>query len=218
MESDVSRGKIIPIGRTRQVRERLVETVIRVMARDGFKGLNVGVVAREAGVDRAVVGRYFDGLRGLVEAAGRTRAFWPDAGEVRELAGLDEGETSRERLLAGFFRGTLRALLKRPPTLDILAWELAERNQYSRLLDYPRVRAALEYFEQVGGDIPEDLDFSAVVAVLGGGTIFLAVRSRLSGHFGGLDLWDEPDVRRVEGALSALLAGLFREPGAGGPR
>ncbi len=87
------------------------------------------------------------------------------------------------------------------------------RNRYTRLLEYPRVRFALEFFEAVGGDVPESLDLTAVVAVLGGASMFLAVRSRQSGVFGGLNLYDDADRERVERVLDLILAGILRESG-----
>ena len=85
------------------------------------------------------------------------------------------------------------------------------RNRYTRLLELPRVRMALEFFEGVTGEVPDALDLTTVVAILGGAAIFLTVRSRQSGVFGGLNLYDDADRERVDTVLDQLLAGLLRE-------
>ena len=46
-------------------RRRLISAVGSLLAREGFKGIGVNAVAREAGVDKKLIYRYFDGLPGL---------------------------------------------------------------------------------------------------------------------------------------------------------
>lgn len=200
--------KIIPISAPRTVRDKILETLGDLLARDGFENLSLEAVAKAAGLDRTVIARYFQDLDGLVAAFGHSAAFWPAVEELRE--DLPEAAPLRVQL-AHYFKATLRGLLARPRTLDILAWELTSRNRFTRLLEVPRVRRSLEFFESVTGEIPEALDFTSVVAVLGGAVVFLAVRSRQGGVFGGLNLYDDADRDRVDHVLEQLLAGLLRE-------
>jgi len=60
----------------------LVRAVGRVIDRDGMGKLGVNAVAREAGVDKALIYRYFDGLPGLLRAFGESADFWPTVEEV----------------------------------------------------------------------------------------------------------------------------------------
>ena len=205
----MSDAKVIPIGAVQTTRDRLIQSLSEIIAKQGFKNLDVGEVAKKAGVERRVVFRYFGGLPDMVAALGFDKRFWPTAEELlsgdrdqlRKLSPADQ--------ISCYFKCFLRALLERPQTLDIMAWELVERNRYSKILESVRVRSSLEYFEALHGDIPEDIDLSAVVALLSGSFMFLAVRSRLGGHYGGLDLWDEFDRNRLEAAADLLLAGVF---------
>lgn len=201
--------KVIPIGRTASTRRRLIESVGRVLARDGFKGFGLGRVALEAGVDRRVISRYFAGLAELVAEFARSPEFWPTTPEIRagmEAAGTGEGP---EGQLAAFHKGFLRALLKRPQTLDILAHEMMERTAVSRMLEQARVRVALECFERLTGEVPDDAGLTGIVAVMGAAILFFATRSRLGGHFGGLDPNDPADLARIEKAVDALLSGVY---------
>ena len=203
--------KVIPIGKPRTVRLRLLEALGDLLARQGFDGLSLEAVAKAAGLERAVVLRHFQDLDDMVTAFGQSAAFWPTVEELREEVAERFAAMPPRAQLAHFFKATIRGLLARPRTLDILAWELMSRNRYTRLLEYPRVRAALEFFETVTGEVPESLDLTAVVAVLGGAVIFLVVRSRQSGVFGGLNLYDDTDRERVDRVLDLLLTGIIRE-------
>lgn len=203
--------KIIPIGAPRTVREKLLETLADILARDGFDALSLESVAKAAGLERTVVLRHFRDLDDMVSALGRSARFWPTVAEMREEVDDRLPFLPLRAQLAQYFKATIRGLLARPRTLDILAWELISRNRFTRLLELPRVRQSLEFFEGVTGEIPETLDLTAVVAVLGGAAMFLSVRSRQSGVFGGLNLYDDADRERVDRVLEQLLAGILRE-------
>ncbi len=203
--------KIIPIGKPRTVRQRLLEALGDLLAKEGFDGLTLDAVAKAAGLERTVVLRHFQDLDDMVTAFGQSATFWPTVAELREDVGDRFAFMPPKAQLAHFFKATIRGLLARPRTLDILAWELMCRNRFTRLLEYPRVRAALEFFESVTGDVPESLDLTAVVAVLGGAVMFLSVRSRQSGVFGGLNLYDDADRERVDRVLDLMLSGILRE-------
>ncbi len=203
--------KIIPIGKPRTVRQRLLEALGDLLARQGFDGLSLESVSRAAGLERAVVLRHFQDLDDMVTAFGQSAAFWPTVDELRADVADRFAALPPKAQLAHYFKATIRGLLARPRTLDILAWELMGRNRFTRLLEYPRVRSALEFFENVTEDLPDSLDLTAVVAVLGGAAIFLAVRSRQSGVFGGLNLYDDADRERVDRVMDLILAGILRE-------
>ena len=50
--------------------EMLVKAAREVLASDGFQGLGINAVARQAGCDKQLIYRYFGGLDGLVDAIG----------------------------------------------------------------------------------------------------------------------------------------------------
>ena len=66
---------VIPIRSKDMSKEKLIQAVGRVIAQVGFQSLGVNQVAREAGVDKKLIYRYFGGLRGLVAAYGQTVDF-----------------------------------------------------------------------------------------------------------------------------------------------
>lgn len=198
-------SKVVPIRNKEITKGRLVKAVGKVVADVGFQQLGVNMVAREAGVDKKLIYRYFGGLQGLVAAYGGTVDFWPP---VDELMGED-AEAIRQlpsnELMAEFFKRYLRAILKRPHTLEILAWEAIERNDLTQALEDVRVRSALEFFEHMQDDPPEDLDLTALVLVLAGAVNFLAVRSRIHSTLGGIDLQSDAGWGRIEQCIDTIL-------------
>ncbi|BDQ32459.1 TetR/AcrR family transcriptional regulator [Pseudodesulfovibrio portus] len=203
--------KVIPIRNKEITQGKLVRAVGRVLAEVGFQRLGVNLVAREAGVDKKLIYRYFGGLSGLVAAYGETVDFWPTAAE---LVG-DDPDSVRgmppHALMAMFFRRYLRAILNRPQTLEILAWEALERNDLTQTLEQVRVKTALEFFELMEQDPPEDVDLTALVLLMAGSVNFLAVRSRIHSSIGGVDLRSEDGWTRIEQCIEVILTKTLRK-------
>jgi len=202
--------KVVPIRNKEITKDKLVKAVGKVMAEVGFRNLGVNPVAREAGVDKKLIYRYFGGLTGLVEAYGQTLEFWPSA---EELLGPDQESVRNlppHELMALFFKRYLKAILARPNTLEILAWEAMERNSLTSALEEVRVKTALEFFELMEQDPPEDVDLTALVLFMAGAVNFLAVRSRVHRHLGGVDLESEDGWTRIERTIDQLLEGVLR--------
>jgi hypothetical protein len=89
--------------------ERILAAVGEVLARDGFGALGVNAIAREAGVDKVLIYRYFGGLPELLRLWGASGRFWPT---VQRAAG--RGPPGRAGAAAGrALRLVLRPLHRR---------------------------------------------------------------------------------------------------------
>ncbi|MEW5721843.1 MAG: TetR/AcrR family transcriptional regulator [Thermodesulfobacteriota bacterium] len=193
-------------------RRRLIEAVGVLLAREGFAGLGVNAVAREAGVDKVLIYRYFGGLPELLTVYGREGDFWPT---VVELAGGDVAAALRRPLpdrVALLLKNFARALRKRPVTLEIMAWEVLERNELTVLLEEVREKTAVELAETFGSDLSADgserSDLPAVVALLASALMYLAVRAgRGTRKFNMVDLQSEEGWHRLDEAIEVLLRG-----------
>lgn len=201
--------KVVPIRNKEMTRQRLIDAVGKVLAEVGFQHLGVNQVAREAGVDKKLIYRYFGGLPGLIAEYGTTVHFWPSADE---LLGDDRdaaNDMPPHQLMSLFFKRYLQAILRRPQTLEILAWEAIERNELTKPLEEVRARSALEFFERMGADPPEDVDLTALVIIMAGAMNFLAVRSRFHRTLGGVDLQTPEGWKRIERTVDRIMAGVL---------
>jgi len=203
----MSADKVIPINANELAKEKLVAAVGPLLARVGFYRFNEDLVTQETGLKRINIYRFFGGLPGLISAFAESGRFWPLTGELLAETTKSFSELAPEQQMAAFFKSLLICLRRRPQTLDILAWETLERNELSKRLEDVRVRTALEYFENLHGEIPEDIDLSAVVALLAGAVLFLSVHSRTMRTFGGIDLQSDAGWRRIEQAIELLMRG-----------
>ena len=191
-------------------KRRLIAAVGRVLARQGFRAVGVNTVAREAGVDKVLIYRYFDGLPGLVAAFSREGDFWPD---LAELSGGDESAflalPFAERVVVAA-RNYLRGIRSRPLTQEILAWRFLEHNELTEALDTARAEGGVGILELIAKDVAiPAVDLRVFYAVLGASLNHLAVRERREPTFAGLSLDDPASWDRLDAMLGRIIRGVL---------
>lgn len=195
-------------GRDRQATEKeLLAAVGRVLSRD-ITGIGINSVAREAGVDKVLIYRYFEGLDGLLAAFAASTAFWPGPEEILGTGPDDlRAMAVAERWSTGLVRYA-RALRDRPLAREVLAWELVARNEFTEVLRRRRESwfdDLLRHFPDEGDAIGGNRSSSALVIV--SSIHYLLARSRLHPDFNGLDIASEDGWSRIEEIVRALSVG-----------
>jgi len=182
--------------------QRLIETVGRLLARSGFAALGVNALAREAGVDKVLIYRYFDGLPNLLKAYCERGDFWPTAAEVLQPDVTTLRATPLAARTAAIVVNLLDALRRRPQTIEILAWEVVERNALTDTLAAIRERWSREVTELVLPNPAEDrADFLALANLLVAGIQYMLIRSRTTPVYGGIPLNTDEGWERIRNAV-----------------
>ena len=102
-----------------------------------------------------------------------------------------------ERLVSG-----LRA---RPQTLAIMAWELSQQNALTSTLADIREQWGIDVIQQATSDLKhEQRDIAAIANFLVAGVQYLLIRSRNTGHYGGISLQTEQGWARWQTAIATL--------------
>ncbi|OLN29638.1 transcriptional regulator, TetR family [Desulfovibrio sp. DV] len=209
MDTSHSRAARAPKDRE-ATKRRLIAAVGRVLARQGFRAVGVNTVAREAGVDKVLIYRYFDGLPGLVAAFSREGDFWPD---VDELAGGDRQAflalSFTERMVAAS-RNYLRAIRSRPLTQEILSWRFLEHNELTEALDTTRAEVGQDFLELVATGVAlPPVDLTAFRALIGAAIHHLVVRELHEPNFAGLPLDNPASWDRLEAMIGRIIRGAL---------
>lgn len=188
---------------------RLISAVGSLLAKKGFRGMGVNAVAREAGVDKVLIYRYFGGLKGLIAAFGKEGDFWPSA---LELAGGDLQKFSQMPLderLSVFASNFIDSLRKRPLTQAIMAWEIIEPNGLTEELERIREQSIIEFFQMFFMKDQVQIDLQAIIMLIGAAISYLVIRSKNIDLFGGLDLGSEQGWERIEKAIETITHGVL---------
>jgi AcrR family transcriptional regulator len=189
---------------------KLVQAIAEVLAEKGFTKLGINAVARQAGVDKVLIYRYFDDLNGLMEAYAKSSDFWPSSAEL--LGEGDElAQLSAMPFADGFaevFRRYSKAIRARPLTLEILSWETIDRNALTIALEEVRESMGLELMAFLAEMNPPQADWQAIANIFSGAIHYLAIRSRKVTVFSGMDIAGEEDWDRLIDSIHVLVSNL----------
>jgi AcrR family transcriptional regulator len=172
------RGVGRPVGESQDLRGRLLDVAVHCFAHHGVAGSTLREIAREAGVNPALVHYYFGDKPQLLQAVMAERLM-PAFGEVRDAA--LQGGDDIAGVIAGFVRG-MCATIERHPWLPPL-WvrevlceggALREMLLETEMPQMPRLLAQRLAAAQRAGQLNPDLDPRLLVTSLIGLTLFPA--------------------------------------------
>lgn len=193
--------------------ERILAAVGEVLARDGFAGVGVNAIAREAGVDKVLIYRYFGGLPELLRIWGASGRFWPS---VDELLGHDAQAVRAlpmAQRYALFFDRFIDALRARPLTLEILAAEIVERNELTAILEAEREDWGAQAEALFGGEEFHRLPhLRGITLLLVVGVQYLLVRARKTRVFSGIDVGSDAGWRAIKASVAAMAQQMLAAP------
>lgn len=196
-------------------REALITAVGSLIERDGCGALGVNAIAREAGVDKVLIYRYFEGLSGLFAVFGEQGHFWWEVDDLigEHLPGPTEDDLAGWLSLA--FRRHVDYIRHHSVTLDILAWELSERNPITEALEELRERRGRDLMRQVllktGTESSDTMRYiGPVMTVLQAASDHLVAHSRLQRTYGGIDVASDFGWSQIYETADAMLVGLLR--------
>lgn len=190
-------------------KQRLIQAVLRVLGGSGFAELGVNRVAREAGVDKVLIYRYFDGLDGLVRAAAASADFWPTyeelVGDLAELEALPAG-----RLVATVLRRYAKGLQERPLALEILAWETVSRTAHTAAFESVREELSLRLGALLAGKLQATaVDAPALITLLAAAVNYLCIRRRSIRVFNDVEIGSDAGWCRLERTIELVCARLL---------
>jgi AcrR family transcriptional regulator len=196
-----------------QTEGKLRKAVEALLVEGGFAALTPSAVGRRAGVDKMLIYRYFGDLPGLI----RSIAFGPDffptfedlCGDntVADLLALPIGVRA-----ARILDRNVGALLNRPVVLELMVWELVERNDLTVIMEEARESLGLRLLAELFPDVTDQQRLRAVSAVLSAGVTYLALRRRKIRWYSGVDLKSEEGWREIASAIEAMATNLEGGP------
>lgn len=194
----------------RRNREKTEESLLRsaatLLRRDGFANFGVNAVARETGVDKVLIYRYFNDLDGLLIALAEHLDLWPSVEElVNESDAIYRARPAAQQVRI-VFRNLLKGLRKRPLTLEIMAWELAEQNPLTSRLEVSRADLARTFTRRYGHTGPSEVDLAAFVLIISASINYLTSRKRIARDFNGMNIGDEQVWQRLEASIDMICA------------
>ena len=195
-------------------KQTILDAVGRVLAREGFSGLGINAIAKEAGVGKPLIYRYFGGLTELLEEFGKDADFWMKLDDIvaegeREF-GPGPPPTYADAIKVALICYT-RILRRRPMMLEILASEMSAPPELIRPLSGARRARAIEALQDSMQHVepPKGVDVDAVYGILLAAFQYLAVRGNVDGGFWGIPMKTDEEWKRWEDAMIYIIERVY---------
>ena len=101
-----------------------------------------------------------------------------------------------------------RLLRDRPVVLELMIWEMVERNEFTAIMEDAREELGLRIMRDLYADVADKALLGAVSAVLSAGATYLVLRARKIRWYAGVDLKSNDGWAEIEGAIRALASAL----------
>ncbi|HAI75243.1 MAG TPA: TetR/AcrR family transcriptional regulator [Microscillaceae bacterium] len=191
---------------------KLLDAVGSLLKREGFQSIGINAIAKEAGVDKVLIYRYFGSLDGLIEAFALERDYWVSNFKTAQGLNLQNlTEVQREQFTATIFANFYKTMLQNKELQEITLWEMVEVSGLNKVLQNQRDQSTLgliALYEQLFPNSP--IDLQAIATIIATGLQQLALLSRQLPAFNGINLQSPEGMQRIENALSSLAQLVLR--------
>mgnify|MGYP001310668815 CR=1 FL=1 len=193
-------------------KQRLIDAVGQIIVTEGFKGIGINSIAKQAGLDKVLIYRYFDGLDGLLRAFARQKDFYINISEtlLHEIENANKEDI--QPLITKVLTAQFRELLHNNELQEFMLWEMVEKNELTIAIAKEREEKGTYLSHKIKEKMniqESDFDTDAIVALLVSGLYYLALRSRTVDVFNGVELNTEQGWARTEKAVESIINNLF---------
>ena len=189
VESPAGAAAERPRRNRRQTEARLRKAVEDLLVEGGFSALTPSAVGVRAGVNKMLIYRYFGDLPGLVRSVAYADDFFPTFDDLRgDLTVAELLALPVSRRAAHIIDRNARMLLARPVVLELMVWELVDRNELTAIMEEARETLGLRLMAELFPDVADKEMLQAFSALLSAGVTYLALRQRKIRWYSGLDL------------------------------
>ena len=187
-------------------KQKLIDAVGEIVLEQGFKGIGVNAIAKQAGVDKVLIYRYFENLNGLLKAYVLQEDYFS---KLDDLVTLDHDITSKAEFVEiakKMFLGQLRYLRQNKKLQEFLLWELEEINDVTVEVGRRREEQGVNILNRLKQKVDfNKFDIPAISNIIISGIYYLVLRSRTMEYFSGISIQSEEGWLRMENAISMLV-------------
>ena len=194
-----------------ETKRHILRAVGTILENSGFQDIGINNIAREAGVDKVLIYRYFGGLKELLHVFVEQGDLWPKTDDIT----TDDPGTLKDLPLPQasivLLKGYLRELRNNPSAQEILREELVRRDGLASETAVAREKQGRDLVNilKLEPGLSENIDITAVASLLSAGFTYLLLRAKTTGVYLGMDLKSEEDWDRIEMTLEEIVRAIF---------
>ncbi len=187
-----------------QTKKKILDALEILITREGFTGVGVNAVAREAAVDKVLIYRYFGSMEGLLQSFADEKDLCPGAAAL--LENITDGASLPE-IAARIVVSHGMALQRSPLAQELLCWELTEQNPLSILFGKEMEKRELKALADKGIVPEEDVKILTVIMLCG--LQYLILRGRNDNPMMNIDYSVAETRDKVDKVIQSTMKAFF---------
>lgn len=185
--------------------KRLLDTIGRMIAEDGFEKIGINAIAARSGVSKILIYRYFGSVEGLMAAYIRQHDFWLNF--PLEMPGREDLPAFLNRM----FQGQIEQLRSNPTLKRLYRWELSCNNDMIVKLREQREKVGLNLVEKVSKLTGQPQEEIAVMASLLTASItYLAMLEDFCPVYNGIPLNEDSGWEQMNKGIEILIDKIIK--------
>ncbi len=187
-----------------RTKNKILKAVGEVIEQHGTEKVGVNLIARQAGVNKVLIYRYFGGVDGLMEQYVKIGQYTSNSSN-EFIDNLEApSPENRAKVWTDILTTALSDLRKRKATRDLIRWELGAGKP---VLSDARNDVGSRMIEKVG-PLPNYPNTNALLALLIGGIYHLTVSADYRDKMMEVDLQSEEGWNQIEKAVKDIVMAL----------
>jgi len=188
----------------KQTEEKILTAIDELVHKEGFSSLGINSIARQAGVSKVLIYRYFNDFDGLLEAWALKHSYWAE----EEFCGDINGDDWKQESFA-VLQGHAEKLRSDKLRREVLRWLLSEKTVAGdRAMEKMEAEglALMEMFDKRRIQENEsEIDANALIAILIAGINYLSLYSDHCSIFNGVKIDSDEGWKRLESCIQSIL-------------
>ena len=192
-------------------KRKLIDAVGAIIMSEGFGGLRISKIARQAQVDRKLIYRYFGNINKLTEAYIIENDYWMQFAEQLRNFSQDVGDNNTQLLIIETLQGLFKYFYQEPKMQNLILMELTGSSHLLRSIHNVResmgqdlLQKTDQHFERSG------INFRAVAGLLVGGIYYMVLHTLNNGYnFVDINLESEEGMKAVLETLDNVVDWAF---------
>ena len=194
-----------------QTKRKLIDAVGIIVKKKGFEALRISKVAREAGVDRKLVYRYFGNLNNLTEAYITENDYWMLFSEHLKSLLKDLNPANSKLIITDILQELFRFFSSQKEMQNLIMMELKGSNEILHSIHNARESLGQQFLEMTDAHFEKsNVNFRAVSALLVGGIYYIILHTRSNGYnFADVNLKGEDGIKAILKTLAQIVDWAF---------
>ncbi|MGF1635918.1 MAG: TetR/AcrR family transcriptional regulator [Cyclobacteriaceae bacterium] len=193
-------------------KQKLLDAVGNIVSVHGFRKVGINEVARQAGVSKMLIYRYFIDLDGLLKAYAEDMNYWINIDKFLPENIKEYKHAEMRQLTAEVLIGQLKDLQAKPELQELIRWGLIEKNTLTNAIAKEFEEKVSELMDGFQARIVSNgFDMRALMAIMISGIYYLVLTSGPGAVFNGIHLDTKQGWNRIEAAIVQMVACIFEQ-------